>query len=151
MESLPGKDYHGGGGRRGRGRGGGRGGGRAGGMDDGSGMMNRDMGGRGGYSGRGGYRGGGGSGGPVMRGGHSGAGGGSAGPDAGGHAAGDHSPHHGHGGHQPGGGGSGGPHLAFNKPAPEFEMKGNDFPALPGLDEPRKVSTESNDSGSKRG
>ena len=37
----------------------------------------------------------------------------------------------------------GGPPVAF-KPAPEFEMKGNDFPALPGLDEPPKVS-ESNE------
>jgi hypothetical protein len=41
----------------------------------------------------------------------------------------------------------GGPAIAF-KPAPEFEMKGNDFPALPGLDEPQKVSGESNDAGS---
>lgn len=50
-------------------------------------------------------------------------------------AQGDHLVHH------------GGPAIAF-KPAPEFEMKGNDFPALPGLDEPQKVSGESNDGGS---
>ena len=110
-------------------------------MDDG-GMMNRDMGGggRGGYSGRGGFRGGGG--GAVM--GRGGAG--VAGSDSGHHVAGDHSPHHGHHGHGVPGGG---PTMAF-KAAPEFEMKGNDFPALPGLDEPRKVASDTNDSGSKR-
>ena len=99
-------------------------------MDDGgAGGMNRDMtsgGGRGGYSGRGGYhqgysgRGGHGAGGMLGRGGEVGQG--------------EHLAH-------------GGPPAVF-KPAPEFEMKGNDFPALPGLDEPRKVS-ESSDGGSK--
>ena len=103
-------------------------GGRSGMDDGGAGGMNRDMtsgGGRGGYSGRGGYhqgyRGGShGAGGMLGRGGEVGQG--------------EHLAH-------------GGPPAVF-KPAPEFEMKGNDFPALPGLDEPRKVS-ESSDGGSK--
>jgi hypothetical protein len=100
--------------------------------DDGGlgGGLNRDMsgvgrggfaGGRGGYHGQGGYRGG-----------AHGPGSGMGRPDL---AQGDHMVHH------------GGPAIAF-KPAPEFEMKGNDFPALPGLDEPQKVSGESNDAGS---
>ena len=106
-------------------------GGRSG-MDDGAGGMNRDMtsgGGRGGYSGRGGYHQGG------YRGGNHGAGGilGRGGE------VGQGNEHLAHGG---------GPHPTVFKPAPEFEMKGNDFPALPGLDEPRKVS-ESSDGGSK--
>ena len=106
-------------------------GGRSG-MDDGAGGMNRDMtsgGGRGGYSGRGGYHQGG------YRGGSHGAGGilGRGGE------VGQGNEHLAHGG---------GPHPTVFKPAPEFEMKGNDFPALPGLDEPRKVS-ESSDGGSK--
>ena len=98
-------------------------------IDDGMGGLNRDMsvGGRGGFAGgRGGYHQGG------YRGGAHGPGGGMGRPDL---AQGDHMVHH------------GGPALAF-KPAPEFEMKGNDFPALPGLDEPQKVSGESNEGGS---
>ena len=109
-----------------------RGGGRSA-IDDGmGGGLNRDIpvGGRGGFTGgRGGYHGQGGYG----RGGAHGPGGGLGRPDL---AQGDHMVHH------------GGPALAF-KPAPEFEMKGNDFPALPGLDEPQKgVSGESNEGGS---
>ena len=110
--------------RGGKPRGGMRGG--RSGMEDGSGGMNRDMtsgGGRGGYSGRGGYHQGG------YRGGNHGPGGMlGRGSDVG---QGEHMSH--------------GPAAVF-KPAPEFEMKGNDFPALPGLDEPRKVS-ESSDAG----
>lgn len=131
MESLPGKqDMQSHFNRRGKPRGGMRGGRMAG--DDGGlgGGLNRDMsgvgrggfaGGRGGYHGQGGYRGG-----------AHGPGSGMGRPDL---AQGDHMVHH------------GGPAIAF-KPAPEFEMKGNDFPALPGLDEPQKVSGESNDGGS---
>ena len=53
------------------------------------------------------------------------------------------------GGAQGGISGSGGPgghsHSAKITPAPEFEMKGNDFPALPGAGEsiPRKASESS--------
>lgn len=131
MESLPGKqDMQSHFNRRGKPRGGMRGGRMAG--DDGGlgGGLNRDMSGvgRGGFAGgRGGYHQGGG-----YRGGAHGPGSGMGRPDL---AQGDHMVHH------------GGPAIAF-KPAPEFEMKGNDFPALPGLDEPQKVSGESNDGGS---
>ena len=113
--------------RRGKPRGGMRGGRSA--IDDGLGGLNRDMsvGGRGAFAGgRGGYHQGG------YRGGAHGPGGGMGRPDL---VQGDHIVHH------------GGPAIAF-KPAPEFEMKGNDFPALPGLDQPQKVSSESNDGGS---
>ena len=99
------------------------------GLDDNAGPgMNRDMssGGRGGFAvGRGGYHTG------NYRGahGHPQGLGGRPGELPG---QGEHMVHH------------GGPPVAF-KPAPEFEMKGNDFPALPGLDEPPKVSGESNE------
>ena len=100
-------------------------GGRVGGFDRRGGRGGFDRGGRGGFAvGRGGYHAGG------YRGGAHG------GPQGLGRPGelpgqGEHMVHH------------GGPPVAF-KPAPEFEMKGNDFPALPGLDEPPKVS-ESNE------
>jgi hypothetical protein len=103
-------------------------------MDDNSGGLSRgDMssgsGGRGGgfSGGRGGYQGG-------YRGGAHGSVGGLGGRP-GDLAQGDHMVHH---------GGNVAAAVAF-KPAPEFEMKGNDFPALPGLDEPQKAS-ETNES-----
>ena len=103
-----------------------RGGARGSGLEETPGSVNREAGGgRGGgggafVPGRGGY----------YRGGAHGPGGGALGPSGGRPdlAQGDHMV----------------PVVPF-KPAPEFEMKGNDFPALPGLDEPQKVS-ESNDS-----
>lgn len=103
-----------------------RGGARGSGLEENPGSVNREAGGgRGGgggafVPGRGGY----------YRGGAHGPGGGALGPSGGRPdlAQGDHMV----------------PVVPF-KPAPEFEMKGNDFPALPGLDEPQKVS-ESNDS-----
>ena len=137
--------------RRGKPRGGMRGG--RSGMDENMGM-NRDMsmGGRGGFSGgRGGYHQGG-----YRGNSHGGPGGSHGGPGSGlggrpDLAQGEHMVHHHGGTGGPGGPGTGGPgggnSMAFNKPAPEFEMKGNDFPALPGLDEPQKVS-EITDAGS---
>ena len=102
-------------------------GGRSG-MDDNPGGINRDLstGGRGGFASRGGgYHQG-------YRGNTHGSGGGIGRP--GDLAQGDQLVPHG-----------AGPSVAF-KPAPEFEMKGNDFPALPGLDEPQKVSEPSDGS-----
>ena len=100
------------------------------GMDDNPAGINRDLstGGRGGFAGRGGYHQGG------YRGNTHGTGGVLGRPDL---TQGDHLVHHG-----------GAPSVPF-KPAPEFEMKGNDFPALPGLDEPQKVSEPSDGHGSK--
>lgn len=92
--------------------------------------LNRDMSGagRGGFSSRGGYHQGG------YRGGSHGPGVGGLGR-GGDPAQGEHIHH-----------GPGSITMAF-KPAPEFEMKGNDFPALPGLDETRKVSSSESSEG----
>lgn len=97
--------------------------------------------GRGGYSsGRGGYHSGGG-----YRGGHGGGGGGiggGSGVDQGGH----HHSSHFH--HQPGVSAPSTVAAVTSKtpPAPEFEMKGNDFPALPGVATPVIESRKTSES-----